>query len=139
MDANEKYRVPNHKEHFLIFNLWGEEQWYFDILDHFLKIQSSTIWLRLFRIQWFGFLYLYFLKQKIGESVSKLFIVQNQNAQIHSEFKYFSQIILDNDPNSHFATKEHNITNIFRRNLKNSKVGFCNFTEMISEILLPIL
>ena len=75
------YRVPNHKEHFLIFNLWSEEQWYFDILDHFLKIQSSTIWLRLFKVHWFGLLYLNFQKQKNGESVSKLFILQIQNVK----------------------------------------------------------
>ena len=65
------YRVPNHKEYFLIFNLWGEEWWYFDIPDHFLTIQLSTIWLRLLRAQWFGPLYLNLRKQENGEYVSK--------------------------------------------------------------------
>ena len=43
---NMYYRVPNHKEDFLICNLWDEKHGYFEISDHFLKIQFSTIYLR---------------------------------------------------------------------------------------------
>ena len=133
------YRVPNHKQYFLIFNLWGEEQWYFDISDHFLKIQSSTIWLRLSRVQWFGLMYLNLQKQKNGESVSKLFIVQIQNFQIHSWSKYFSQMMLDNNPDSHFATKEHDITNILEEISKTQKLDFATSLKLFQKIFLPVL
>ena len=42
------YRVPNHKPVLLIWHLWGQKVIYFEVWDHFLKLDFSTIQMQLF-------------------------------------------------------------------------------------------
>ena len=45
--------------------------------------------------------------------------------------------MLDNNPDSHFATKEHNTTNILEEISKTQKLDFATFLKLFQEFFYP--
>ena len=103
--------------------------------DHSLKIQFSTIQMRLLSAQYFGSLCLKFQKQKNVGFSSKSLQMKILNAQIHSDFKYFTYREFFQPPCQPFLQSQSIILEHFWKNYPKSKnlilsLHWDNFKEM---------